>query len=255
MRVCGLLKISVFCLMLAGCASNETTHAGPEIYDPFEGYNRGVFAVNDALDRAIMKPVATGYKTVVPSPVRTGAHNFLLNLRTPINLANDVLQGDIEGAGTTVQRALINTTVGVGGLFDVAGYEGIEYEHEDFGQTLAVWGVGHGPYIVLPLMGPSSARDATGLMVDSFADPLRIYLFNVEQEGWHYARVGMTAVDTRTQLLGALDDLRANSYDYYAAMRSSYYQYRAALVNDSQSEEYDAPAIPDYDDDDDFSDY
>ncbi len=249
MRFSKLLQISVCCLALAACSSTAaetTTENG--IYDPFESYNRGVFAVNDALDQAILRPVAKGYKAAVPEPARKGVHNFLLNLRSPVNFANDVLQGDLSGAGKTAARAVINTTVGVGGLFDVAGYEGMEYEHEDFGQTLGVWGVGHGPYVVIPLMGPSSLRDSTGLLVDSFADPLRIYLFNIEKEGWHYARVGMTALDTRTELLDTLDDLRSNSYDYYAAMRSSYYQYREALVNDHDASKYDAPEIPDYDD-------
>lgn len=253
MRFSKFLQISVCCLGLAACASSSSSEYTEDgIYDPFESYNRGVFAVNDALDQAILKPVATGYKKAVPEPVRDGAHNFLVNLRAPVNLANELLQGDLDGAGKTVTRTLINTTVGVGGLFDVAGHEGMEYEHEDFGQTLAVWGVDHGPYVVIPLMGPSSFRDATGLLVDSLADPLRIYLFNVEKEGWHYARVGMTALDTRTELLGSLEDLRKNSYDYYAAMRSSYYQYREAMVNDHDADKYESPEIPDYDDD--FSD-
>lgn len=248
-RVSKFLQMSICCLGLAACSSTPDDRVNGGIYDPLEKYNRGMFAVNDALDQAVMKPVAKGYKAVVPEPARKGMHNFLTNLRAPINFANDVLQGDIDGAGTTLTRTVINTTVGVGGLFDVAGHEGIEYQYEDFGQTMAVWGVGPGPYIVIPLMGPSNARDATGLMVDSFADPLRIYLFNVDAEEWHYARVAMTAIDTRTELLDALDDLRRNSYDYYAAMRSSYYQYREALVNDNDTGKYDAPEIPDYDDD------
>lgn len=248
-RIFKALSVAGVCGVLAACSTTGAQQAASDqVYDPFEKVNRKIFAFNDTLDQAIMKPVAKGYKAVVPTPAREGVHNFLTNLRTPLDFANNVLQGDFKGATTTLTRAAINTTVGVGGLFDVAGDEGIEYQYEDFGQTLAVWGVGNGPYLVIPFMGPSTARDATGLLVDSFADPLRIYLFNIDEEGWQYARVGMTALDTRTALLGTLDDLRRNSYDYYAAMRSSYYQYRAALIRDHSTENSYAPSIPDYDD-------
>src|SRR5690606_26165378 len=106
---------------------------------------------------------------------------------------------------------------------------------EDFGQTLAVWGVEHGPYLILPIMGPSSFRDAAGLAVDALADPVRIYLYNTDNEGWHYARLAATAIDTRTDLLDVLDDLRRNSFDYYATLRSAYYQRREALVWDEKA--------------------
>jgi phospholipid-binding lipoprotein MlaA len=249
-----LLALGAVCAAgLAGCASAQKAgmddSAQQEVYDPMENMNRGVFAFNNAVDHAVMRPVAKGYRAVVPKPVRNGLRNFLNNLRSPIVFANQVLQGDVEGAGNAFARAAINTTVGVGGLFDVAGSEGLKDEPEDFGQTLAVWGVDHGPYLVIPLMGPSSLRDGTGMLVDSFADPVRLYLFNTDRERLHYIRVGLSALDQREALLDVMDDLEKNSFDYYAAMRSAYIQRREALVNDQDPATMAAPAIPDYDDD------
>lgn len=252
-RLFGLTFILAAGLGLSGCTTLiangvSPDHADPnEIYDPLESINRGTFAFNDALDRAVARPIAKGYRTIVPSPVRTGIRNVLTVLRSPITLANEILQGDIDGAGNVVFRTVVNTTAGIGGLIDVAAIEGFEHEHEDFGQTLGVWGVDHGPYLVLPLMGPSSFRDATGSLVDTLADPLRLYLFNTHQEEWYYGRVVINGIDRRTELLDALDDLRKNSFDYYAAMRSAYYQRRAALVNDEDPSMMETPEIPDYD--------
>ncbi len=236
---------AVMCVALAGCAS--TQQADGEVYDPMEGMNRAVFDVNDAIDQALAEPIARGYRAVTPKLARDGLRNFLRNLRSPVNVANQILQGDIEGAAGDISRFAMNTTIGIGGLFDVAAETGLEYEYEDFGQTLGVWGVDHGAYLVLPLMGPSSMRDATGMLVDTIADPVRIYLYNTDREGWYYARAGATALDKREELLDALDDLRKNSFDYYAAMRSAYMQRRQALVNDDDPGKFEAPSIPDYD--------
>jgi phospholipid-binding lipoprotein MlaA len=237
---------------LSACASTSQTTASAdgevEVYDPMEGMNRGMFAFNEAVDNVLLEPVARGYRAVVPKPLRSGLRNFLNNLRSPIVFANQVLQGDLPGAGNALARVAINTTVGVGGLFDVAAAGGIKDEPEDFGQTLAVWGVGHGPYMVLPLLGPSSLRDGTGMLVDSFADPVRLYLFNTGRESVHYVRIGLSALDKREELLDVLDDLQKNSFDYYAAMRSAYIQRREAMVNDQDPSTASAPAIPDYDD-------
>lgn len=241
--MCGLVALS-----LGACSTvPEGERDIGEIYDPMEGVNRGIFAFNDAVDTIFLEPVARGYRFITPQPVRTGVRNFLRNLRSPVQVANQTLQGDLGGAANDVGRFVVNSTVGVLGLIDVADMVGLPYEQEDFGQTLAVWGVGHGPYMVLPLMGPSSMRDATGMMVDSFADPLRIYLYNTNQEEWHYARLALTVLSTREELLDVLDDLQKNSFDYYAAMRSTYVQRRQALVNDQDPEQASAPAIPDFD--------
>lgn len=233
------------CVALAGCATSAQM-AEDEVYDPFEDVNRAVFGFNDALDQALIEPVTKAYRAITPQFVRNSVRNFLRNLHAPINVANQILQGDVEGAAADVSRFAMNTTIGVAGLFDVAADTGLKHEHEDFGQTLGVWGVGHGPYLVLPVMGPSSVRDAAGLLVDTYADPVHLYLYNTDQEEWYYARTAAAGIDKREELLDALDDLRANSFDYYAAMRSAYIQRRAALVRDDDPGVLAAPAIPDY---------
>ncbi|MCD8566784.1 MAG: VacJ family lipoprotein [Alphaproteobacteria bacterium] len=214
-----------------------------EISDPFESFNRGVFAFNQGFDHMILNPAIEGYRAVVPKPARTGVSNFLSNLKSPIHFANQLLQGDVGGAGTVLERTFINTLLGLG-FFDVAGAEGIEQESEDFGQTLAVWGVGHGPYLVIPFLGPSSLRDYVGYAVDAYADPLRIYLFNIDEEGWAWARTGADYFVLRESLMDTLKDLERSSVDYYAATRSIYVQRRAAMVADSTASQAD---IPDFD--------
>jgi phospholipid-binding lipoprotein MlaA len=236
--------------LLAGCGTShdEQIMAGSiQINDPFEETNRAVFAFNNAVDDAVIHPVVSGYRAVVPKPARSGVRNFLRNLKSPVQFANQALQGDVNGAGDVVVRAAVNSTVGVGGLFDVAGAEGIEYEQEDFGQTLGVWGVDHGPYLVVPFLGPSSIRDYAGYIVDAYADPLRWWLFNTNQEEWYYAKIGADYVDLREDLMDVLKELEASSIDYYAAVRSTYYQRRDALVRDEVNTAADAPEIPDYD--------
>lgn len=225
---------AIGCLFLASCAGNqEQIYVGDiKVNDSFEKSNRMVFAFNDTVNDAVVHPVVKGYRYAVPSPARTGVRNVLRTLRSPVNLGNQVLQGDVEGAGNVVTRTIINVLVGVGGIFDVAGHEGIEYEVEDFGQTLAIWGVDHGPYLVIPLIGPSSLRDYTGYLVDGYADPLRWYLFNIEEKGIYYTKTGLNYLDLRESLIDVLEELEASSIDYYAATRSIYYQSREALVED-----------------------
>jgi len=251
-KIMTLLAVAAFSITAAGCASTgsntETVQVGDEVIsDPMEGMNRGVFAFNEAVDKAVLEPVARGYRYVTPKPVRSGVRNFLRNLKSPIVMGNQLLQGDLEGFANATGRLFINTLLGVGGLFDVADMGGIEYEPEDFGQTLAVWGVGNGPYMIIPLLGPSTVRDGTGLLVDSFADPVRIYMFNHDLEWLHYTRLGVSVIDAREEMLDIVDDLRANSFDYYAAIRSAYYQRRQALVNDMDPSTSSGPDIPDYD--------
>ncbi len=236
-------------VMLVSACASETS--GPVmagnvvVSDPFEGTNRAIFSFNNAVDDVVIHPIAKGYNTFVPSPARTGVTNVLRNLRSPVNFANQILQGDIDGAGTVIVRAVVNSLLGIGGIFDLAGHEGIEYEVEDFGQTLATWGVGHGPYLVVPILGPSSTRDYLGYAVDSFADPLRWYLFNVDKEDVYYGKIGADYLTLRASLVDVLEDLERSSIDYYAATRSAYYQRREALVNDQDANA--APAI-NYDD-------
>ncbi|MCC6597822.1 MAG: VacJ family lipoprotein [Alphaproteobacteria bacterium] len=245
-----LAGLALAVLGMGACSTGnaESVRAGDvEIHDPFEGTNRAVFAFNNKVDDIIIHPIAKGYNTVVPKPARTGVDNVLRNLKSPVTFANQALQGDVGGAGNVFVRTVINTLLGFGGLFDVAAAEGIEYEQEDFGQTLATWGVGHGPYLVVPIIGPSSLRDYVGYAVDSFADPLRWYLFNIDHEEIYYGKVGMEYLTLRASLVDVLEDLEKSSIDYYAATRSAYYQRRAALVNDQNPETAASSDIPDYD--------
>ena len=219
-------------LSLSSCASDNDGYSTAEISDPFEGVNRGILEFNTVVDEAVLEPVARGYRYLVPQPGRKGVRNFLRNLSSPTLLMNELLQGDFEGAGNVMVRAVVNTLIGIGGVFDVAGAENIPYEPEDFGQTMAVWGVGHGPYIMAPILGPGSVRDYSGRALDAYVDPVRLWLFNTDNEEWYYARSLVTLIDTRESLLEVIDDLRANSIDYYATLRSVYVQNRAALVAD-----------------------
>lgn len=224
--------------MIAGVAGAAKAQEAGEIDDPFMGFNRAVFSFNDAADQAVLRPIAQGYRYIVPRGGRTGIRNVIHNLRAPVNLANNLLQGDLDGAGTTLTRTIINTLIGVGGIFDVAASEGIPYRQEDFGQTLGTWGIGQGAYVVIPLLGPSSMRDSSGLLVDSLMDPLNWYLHNIDEDGWILARFAVTNISRREELLDALDDLRRNSFDYYAAMKSAYVQNRAAAVSNTNTAEY-----------------
>lgn len=245
-----ILLGAFFCLGLSACASTaqqgDMTSEEAGYNDPFESMNRTTFAFNDVLDRGVFIPVAQGYRAAVPKPLRTGVRNFLTNLREPINAANQLLQGDVEGFSTDTMRLLVNTTFGFGGLIDVADTAGLKHEHEDFGQTLGVWGVPHGPYWVAPVFGPNSLRDHTGNLVDLYADPVRFYLYNMDQEGWGYGRTAAVFIDKREELLDTLSDLRKGAIDYYATIRSANYQRREALMHDQDPQAYAAPAIPDY---------
>ncbi len=245
------LTILSTALLVSACA-NTGINANPsdmQISDPYEDMNRKVFAFNVGADKYVIHPIVDGYRAVAPKPARKAVSNILRNLRTPVDLANQLLQLDFEGAGTTLTRAAINTTVGVGGIFDVAEHEGIKYEFEDFGQTLAVWGVPHGPYFMLPLIGPSSMRDYTGYIGDSFMDPMRFYAYNTNNDYIYYTKFGVNYLTIRESLKDVQLDLQKNSIDYYAALRSIYYQKRNTLVKDLSPENIqDNFEIPDYDD-------
>ncbi len=243
-----VLALSLF--SLSACATSkgmDTAAADPDaaIHDPFEGYNRAVFAFNDAVDQTLLLPVTRAYRAVLPKGARTGVHNVLNNLKSPITIGNQMLQGDLNGTGNATVRMVVNSILGLGGIFDVAAMGGIEDEPEDFGQTLAVWGVADGPYMVAPLLPPATLRDYTGHMVDMAADPVRLWLKNTDREGLYFTRFGVSIIDQRDQLMDALADLRRNSIDYYATVRSATYQRRAALIDD-QGTGGDAD-IPNYD--------
>lgn len=222
------------------------TAQSQEMSDPIEPVNRFIFGFNDILDKILIEPVAKGYNAVLPGFVRDSIQSFLRNLQSPLITANNLLQGEVGDAGVATARFLINSTIGIAGLVDVAEAQGLKYEDEDFGQTLAKWGVGDGFYLVLPVLGPSSLRDTAGLAVDSYADPVRIYAENTDREWIYYTRGIVKGIDTRSRLIKVVDDLRANSLDYYAAVRSAYGQKRAALIRDDKSGA--APKVLSYDD-------
>ncbi len=226
---------SFLVLGMTGCASTKRDfQTNAPISDPLEPLNRGVFAFNNTLDRFLVEPVAKIYNAIFPDFFRDGVQNFMRNLRAPLIVGNNVLQGDFKGAGVATARFAINTTAGIAGLIDVAAAQGLEYQPEDFGQTLAVWGLGDGFYLVLPLLGPTTLRDGTGAFVDAFADPVRLYAFNRDEEWIYYTRGLVEAVDNRARIIRAVDDLRRNSLDYYAAVRSAYTQNRRALIRDQK---------------------
>ncbi|MSP68299.1 MAG: VacJ family lipoprotein [Alphaproteobacteria bacterium] len=217
------LLVAASLLALSGCSTTGTDETAN---DPLEGFNRGVFAFNQGFDKAVIKPVAEGYRWALPKPVRDGVKNVLDNLKAPVILANDLMQGQFERAGVTIGRFIVNTTVGLGGVSDYASDIGLEQHGEDFGQTLAVWGFGEGPYLMLPVLGPSNPRDLTGLIADIFLDPLSYVASANDVEYLTGVRTVVRAIDTRSRHIEDLDDLERTSLDFYAALRSLYRQKR-----------------------------
>ncbi len=216
--------------LLAGCATTKTATPG----DPLEGFNRGVWGFNRAVDKVALKPVASVYRTITPRPARRGLSRVLSNLSEPFSAINALLQGKPDRAGNSLKRFLINTTIGVGGLADHATGMGYKPTPEDFGQTLAVWGFKKSDYLVLPILGPSTLRDGIGTGVAQYADPYRIGL---RESGLtrtqRYGVVGFEAVSARADLTDAgADALLDSSADSYATARSAYLQRRAALIAD-----------------------
>lgn len=232
-------------LQLAQAADPQLADAHDDINDPLEPVNRIFFTFNEGVQDAVLRPLAYTYNDVFPVTFRTGVRNFLVYLATPVTLANDLLQFEITRAMKTVSRFMVNT-VGLVGIADLASELGMEGHREDFGQTLAVWGVGEGFYLVLPLLGPSNPRDAVGkYVVDSYFDPLGLYLDNTDQEGLLYGRLLVDGFTQYAGLVRELDEIKKTSVDYYAALRSLYRQKRQAEIanGDPQS----LPSIPDYD--------
>ncbi len=233
MRFGPLLATALIVTGLAGCATRPPA-SDPEALaefvannDPMEPLNRGLYEVNNAIDTVALRPAAVAYRTLVPGPVREGVRNALGNLRAPTILMNDLLQGEMDRAGRTATRFLINSTLGIGGIVDVAEWQfGIRGHGEDFGQTLANWGVGEGPFLFLPVLGPSNLRDLTGAGVDAVASPWFWFGQGEVVEILRWVRTGMTVLDAREGVLDTLDTLYATSLDPYATLRSAYRQRR-----------------------------
>jgi len=223
-RVMGLVLIGALSGLMGGCA---TVGRNPD--DPLEGYNRAMFSFNDSMDKAFIKPVATGYKKVVPGFARTGVSNFFSNLGDVWIGVNNILQGKLGPGVSDFGRFAINTTVGIVGLFDVASNAGLEKHNEDFGQTLGRWGMGSGPYVVLPLLGPSDVRDAfSELVVDWHGDPVW-YVANIPTRN---ELVATHFVSERASLLDASRLMEQAALDPYTYVRSAYLQRRRSLVYD-----------------------
>ena len=217
--------------MAGGCASigGHAVSAEEDFVDedPLEGLNRHVFAANLAIDTFLLRPAAVAYRELMPQPGKYVIRNFVNNLKLPWTFLNDLAQGEGNRAGVAFARFIVNSTIGIGGLFDPATDMGLPYHKEDFGQTLAVWGVEEGPYLVLPLFGPSNFRDAIGTGVAYFGDPARIAADATDLENEYLATQVADAVDSRYRNLRTIDSLRERSLDFYATVRSLYKQRRA----------------------------
>jgi phospholipid-binding lipoprotein MlaA len=230
-------------LLAAALALSACTAARPgavqaasaeEFNDPLEELNRNIFGFNQAVDQAVLVPAAKTYRTVVPPPMQQSIHDFLQNLNNPAIFANDVLQGQFGLAANTLARTAINTTVGFGGAFDVAKVMGVPHHSNDMGITFATYGVAEGPYIMMPVLGPSNPRDIAGSLVDGFLDPADYF---AGEHNLYYAvlaRKVVSGIDVRSRNIESLADIERTSLDYYATIRSLYRQRRAAQIRHEQ---------------------
>lgn len=219
-------------LILGACSTPSAESLAQN--DPWEQTNRDVFDFDVRVDHAVARPLARGYRTAVPEPVRDGIHNALTNLSSPVVLANDVLQGNGDKAVNTVGRIVINSTVGIGGLIDVASKIGIPGHDNDFGITLGKSGVAEGSYLVLPFAGPMPPRDLLGNVVDQAFDPLTYIRFH-GKDTWMVVRFGIGVLDKRTAQLDAVETIERSSIDFYATTRNLYRQSRNAQINEGKA--------------------
>lgn len=219
-----LILLSV--LILSGCAS---VPPGPrDERDPFESYNRAMHSFNEAFDESLLKPVSTAYKDNVPQVAQTGVSNFFSNIDDFFVFINDLLQFKFSQAASDLSRLVWNTTVGLGGLIDVATHMDLPKHNEDFGQTLGAWGIGDGPYFVIPFLGPSTIRDTAGITVQAPYHPVN----DIEGNTEYWATVSLMTVDTRAQFLGASKVVDQAALDSYVFIRDAYLQRRRSLVYD-----------------------
>jgi phospholipid-binding lipoprotein MlaA len=222
-------------LFTAGCAAQpqappQAATGEEDFHDPFENTNRKIFDFNQTVDRAVLVPVAKAYR-VLPNPVRDSIRDFLNNLNAPLIFANDALQGNFSLAKDTFTRFVIDSTIGIGGLVDVAGRWGIPYHEQDLGVTFGVWGIAEGPYLVIPVLGPSDPRDLGGQVAQGFGDPWNRLAANNGLLWVVFLRGGVSGIDQRSRLIETLADIERTSLDYYATIRSLYRQRREALVH------------------------
>lgn len=215
--------VALIFVMASTAAQGESAET---VRDPFEGLNRSIFEFNLVVDRNLLRPISRGYRAVVPEPFQGAVSNILRALRAPVTVLGSLMQGNVEGA--------VAETMGVGMTIITLGFlNPIPEQPEDWGQTFASWGIGEGPYLVLPLIGPSSMRHTVGRVGDYFSNPITHIVRNNDWEAYGYARYGVGAVDERSKTLEASEDLEATSLDFYAVVRSLYWQNRQKLINNA----------------------
>jgi phospholipid-binding lipoprotein MlaA len=237
---CSLAILAMMAFALSGCATRPAADDPDAVADyeqtndPLEPTNRVFYAINNGLDTVILRPAALAYRAILPGPVREGVHNVLSNIGTPVQLSNDILEGKARRAGDTTMRFLINTTAGALGIFDVATKWGYPNHDADFGMTLANWGVPEGPFLFLPVLGPSNPRDAAGFGVDIALDPFT-WIGPKHDTGltvFNWTRYGLNALDSRERVLDALDQIKKTALDPYATFRSLYRQHRHGQIEE-----------------------
>lgn len=243
-----IFKILLLSSLLLGCTGTVNSEGDGLVdnNDPFEPVNRAVFSFNEAVDKAVLRPVATGYRTVVPEFVRHSVSNLFTTINQPAYLMNALLQGQLKDAGCILGRTGVNLTFGFFGLFDVASEAGIPDPKNDFGQTLAKWGWhSGGPYVMLPLLGPSNVRDALGTGVDLAADPVYWRLRHGGERAIIYGGYALNMIQNREKALDLLDNIKNSSIDYYTTLRTMYQQNRQKKIDQvvPQSQE----EVPSYD--------
>ena len=234
------LAIVLLAVSTAGCATSDPAALAQN--DPYEPMNRAMFRVNASIDNAVAKPVAKFYNHAVPGFARDTVHNFLTNLDKPVTFANDVLQGEGDRAWQTLTRFTVNSTIGIGGLFDIATKVGIPDHSEDFGQTLGTWGAGEGPYLVIPFLGPDPPRDLAGYVADIFMDPTT-YIRYHGSDTWNAVRAGVDVLDLRARNVDTVDQIERTSIDFYATTRSLYRQYRNSEIRNGAPDPQDSPDL------------
>lgn len=241
----GVLLLVAVSFLIGACATPppksdfEAYRDYKQVNDPLEPLNRGILKFNRAVEKIIIKPATIVYRTLVPKPARRGISNFLFNLETPVVLFNDLLQGNTRRAWITTKRFFVNSTVGLGGLIDVAKKWGLPRHDEDFGQTLGAYGIREGPYLVLPIFGPSNPRDLVGMIGDILMDPLFWFLRAKDADALRITRTVVDGLDTYDRHLEDIESLEETSLDYYAALRSAYRQNRASEIRNGAPPEFD----------------